>query len=102
MAVHTGGLKYNQGMKINPKLYREAREHYRQWNEAELIERARNAGKLKPREAWKQYASLWAFAMQLGTPQGPTAQRLQAEAWDVYYQKIRRFELSRGKVATRT
>ena len=38
-------------MAIDKKLYRQALQDYRQWNEAELIDRVRNAGKLSPEEA---------------------------------------------------
>jgi hypothetical protein len=41
-------------MSIDKELYRQAYELYRQWNEAELIERARNAGQLSPQKAWQQ------------------------------------------------
>jgi len=88
-------------MKIDASLYLQALEYYRQWNEAELIDAAQNAGKLKPFEAWKQYAALWGFAMELASQPGPTAQRLRAEEWAEYYEKIKKFEAWRGEYAKR-
>ena len=36
-------------MAIDKELYRTALEHYRQWNEAELLDRLRNAGRYSPK-----------------------------------------------------
>ena len=55
-------------MTLDKELYRKAYESYREWNEVELQERIRSAGKLSPQEAWAQYKSLWAFAVMLAGP----------------------------------
>jgi len=89
-------------MAIDGEQLRKALEIYRQWNEAKLIDQARNAGKLSPLEAWKQYVSLWNFALRLGSGPGPVAQRLRHEEWVEYYEKIKKFEAWRRENAERT
>lgn len=52
--------------RLDKELYRKAYEAYRQWNEAELIDRAYNAGKTPPEKTWQQYLDLFEFAWDLG------------------------------------
>jgi len=79
-------------MAIDKELYRQAYEGYRQWNEAELIERARNAGKLTPQEAWRQYARLWKFALKY-LPEISAAQHKQRLAeLEEYLAKVQQLE----------
>jgi len=85
---------------LDKELYRQAYERYRQWNEAEMIERARNAGKLMPAEAWRQYVALVEFCWKL-CPQQSERQREQKLA-DVarYYERVKKLEAwrrARGK-----
>ena len=58
-------LQKGADLAIDKELYRQALEAYRQWCEDKLIDRARNAEKLSPREGWQQYVDLWEFCMKL-------------------------------------
>ncbi|MBC8181279.1 hypothetical protein H8E88_09145 [candidate division KSB1 bacterium] len=51
--------------KIDKKLYQQAHKIYQQWNEAGFAERIKNAGKLSPADAFKQYVSLVEFCWKL-------------------------------------
>jgi len=87
-------------MTLDKELYRRAYEQYRQWNEVELADRARNAGKLSPAEAWKQYVALVEFCWKL-CPQQSEWQREQKLA-DLarYHEQVKRLEAwrrARGK-----
>jgi GH24 family phage-related lysozyme (muramidase) len=88
--------------KIDAALYRQAYEQYRQWNEAELAERARNAGRLTPEQAWRQYVALVEFCWKM-CPQQSEWQRVQKLAdLDRYYAAVRKLEAwrrARGKTA---
>ena len=76
-------------MPIDAKLYKQAREYYRQWNEAELKERIRNAGKISPEEAWEQYRDLWEFCVNLNK-EAEQGQRIQkTRDLNVYYERMR-------------
>lgn len=79
-------------MPLDKKLYREAYEHYRQWNEAELIDRARNAGRFSPQELWQQYVDLWEFCVNLAPEPSALQQRLRHQELEDYYAKIQKFE----------
>ncbi len=79
-------------MAIDKELYRQAFEYYRQWNEAELIERARNAGKLSPQELWQQYVDLWEFCVNLAPEPSSLQQKLRHQELEDYYDKIQKFE----------
>ena len=97
-----GGLKYNARMKIDPKLYREALEHYRQWNEAELIERARVAGKRDSKESWREFNALWSFARRSGLKQSQIQQTLKWETLTRMQERIQKLETwrkTRGRAA---
>lgn len=56
-------------MAIDNELYRRMLEAYREWNEFEVVDRARNAGRLSPEEAWQQYADLWGLSVNPAQPQ---------------------------------
>lgn len=79
-------------MPIDKELYRQAYEHYRQWNEAELVDRARNAGRLSPQELWQQYVDLWEFCVNLAPEPSLLQQRLRHQELEDYYAKIQKFE----------
>lgn len=79
-------------MALDKELYRQAYEGYRQWNEAELIERARNTNKPTPQQAWRQYAELWEFIMKI-SPGISAAQRCKRLAdLEEYLSKIQKLE----------
>jgi hypothetical protein len=80
---------------MDKELYRKMLETYREWNEFELIDRARNAGKLSPEEAWRQYVDLWEFAMNTAPPQSDLQHKLRVQEWEDYYAKIQQAEAQR-------
>ena len=65
---------------------------YRQWNEAELIDRIRNAGSLSPKEAWEQYVDLWEFCLELSPQPSDLQSKLKFSEWQKYYSRIQRLE----------
>lgn len=79
-------------MAIDRELYRQAYEGYRQWNEAELIERARNANKLTPQQAWRQYAELWEFIVKISPEISAAQRRLRLADLEEYLSKIQKLE----------
>lgn len=82
-------------MKIDATLYRQAYEQYRQWNEAELADRVRNAGKLSPQEAWQQYVALVELCWKM-CPQQREWQRAQKlAALEGYYAAVQKLEAKR-------
>ena len=85
---------------LDKELYRQAYEQYRQWNEAELIERARNAGKLSPAEAWRQYVALVEFCWKLCPQQSDWQRELKLADVAQYYERVKKLEAwrrTRGK-----
>jgi len=79
-------------MPIDKELYRWAYEQYRQWNEAELIDRALNAGKLSPQKTWGQYLDLFEFSHQMGLRQSQWQRDQKLADMDRYYAQIRKLE----------
>ena len=79
-------------MPIDARLYREAIEAYRQWNEAELRERLRAAPSRPPDQAWRQFLDLWEFAWQSNITASESQQRQKVIDLDRYYQRILKFE----------
>ncbi|KAA0226133.1 hypothetical protein EDS67_20775 [candidate division KSB1 bacterium] len=79
-------------MAIDKELYRKMLEAYREWNEFELADRARNAGRLSPEEAWQQYVDLWEFAVNSAPTQSDLRLKLRLQEWEEYYAKIEKFE----------
>jgi hypothetical protein len=77
---------------IDKQLYRKALDEYKQWNEAELSERIRNAGKRAPQEAWEIYLGLWNFSQKLGSKFSPYQQRQKIEALERYYERVQKME----------
>jgi hypothetical protein len=89
-------------MKLDKELYRWAYDKYRRWNEAEEIERARNAGRLPPEKTWEQYVALWEFLMKLSPPMSDQQRQQRWAEWDNYYARMQKIEARRhahGKTA---
>lgn len=84
-------------MYIDKELYRKAYEQYEQWNEADFAHRVRNAGKLSPEEAWRQYIAL----VDLSSKRHPSRSKWQREqkqtALNRYYERVRQLEEWRQK-----
>jgi DNA-binding FadR family transcriptional regulator len=89
-------------MMIDGKLYREAYELMRQWNEAELKARTTRVDRRTPAERWQQYRSLWNFCAQLSSPRSQMSLRRHYEDWAHYYSQMQRFEAWRNENTTRT
>jgi hypothetical protein len=79
-------------MEIDKELYRNTYENYRQWNEAELVERIRNSGSLSPIKAWEQYVDLWEFCLELSPEPSDLQSKLKFLDWQKYYSRIQRLE----------
>jgi hypothetical protein len=89
-------------MAIDKELYRKTYQLYRQWNDAELVERIRNAGSLSPRQGWEQYVDLWEFCIEL-SPQPSTLQsKRKFFEWLKYYSRIQSLEEWRGRDGKKT
>lgn len=79
-------------MPIDKNLYRKAFEYYRQWNQAELIDRIRHAGKLKPEEGWEQYVALVEFCWQICPQQSERQQKQELDDLERYHTRVQRLE----------
>ena len=77
---------------LDKELYRKAYEQYRKWNEAELADRARNAGKLSPAEAWEQYLALADFAWESCPPPSQTQRQQKLADLKRYYARVQAME----------
>jgi len=89
-------------MAIDKELYQKMLKAYREWNEFELVDHARNAGKLSPEKAWQQYVDLWEFAMNTAPRQNALRRKLRLQEWEDYYAKIQKFEAWRRTRAKKT
>ncbi len=87
---------YNETVTIDKALYRKAFEQYRQWNEAELRERFRNAGKHTPQERWKVYLSLWNFCQKLGVKPSEYQRQQKLKSLELYYERLQKMEAWRS------
>ncbi len=83
-------------MKLDKELYRQAYQQYRRWNQAELVDRARNAGKLSPSEAWRQYVALVEFCWKLYPQQSEWQRKQKLQDLARYHERVRTLEAWRG------
>ena len=79
-------------MEIDKEKYRQARQWYREWDEAKLIDRARNAGKLTPQQGWEQFIGLWEFCQNLAPPPSEQQRKRRLADLEQYYARMYRFE----------
>ena len=77
---------------IDKKLYQQAYKFYRQWNEAEFVDRIKNAGKLSPAETFQQYVSLVEFCWKLCPQQSESQRKQKLLSIERYYDRIKNFE----------
>jgi hypothetical protein len=82
-------------MALDKELYRKAHELYSQWNEVELIDSVRNAGKLSPQQAWRQYVDLWEFCMKLSPAPTELQEKQRGRELEQYYANLKTFESKR-------
>jgi len=81
--------------RLDKELYRKAYESYRQSNEAELIEHARNAGKHSPEEAWQQFIDLVEFCWKIAPPPSEQQREQKLVGLDRYYERVQKMEARR-------
>jgi len=79
-------------MKLDKELYRQAYELHQQYNEAELRERIRNAGKRPPGEAWRQFVALWEFGRQMNLRPSQREQAQKMTALISYRERVQKLE----------
>ena len=79
-------------VKLDKALYRQVYESYKEWNEAKLRDRVRDAHTITPAEAWRRYVDLWEFGMKFAQPKSKAQQALDFEEWAEYDRKMERFE----------
>ncbi len=79
-------------MALDKNLYRRAYALYEQWSDAKLIERAENAGKLSPAEAFRQYADLVEFFWKLNSKPDNRQREEKLKALERYYAQIQKLE----------
>ncbi len=84
-------------MSIDKDLYRQAREWYRQMNDAELTERVRNAGKLSSQENYQLFVDLWEFAKKSKMPVGQWQIQEKIDSLERYYSRLKKMEAWREK-----
>jgi hypothetical protein len=79
-------------MTIDRAQYLQVAEHYRRWNEAVILNRARDNGHLSASEAWQRYADVWEFCRRLSPEATALQHRQRLAAWQRYYADLMRFE----------
>jgi hypothetical protein len=85
-------------MKLDKELNRQAYELHRQYNEAELRESIRNAGRLSPEKTWLQYVALWEFCMKLSPQPSKRQEQVRHADLERYYARIQKLEEWRQRV----
>lgn len=83
-------------MKLDKELYRHAYELRRQYNEAELRERIRNAGKRPPNKAWQQFVALWEFGRQMNLKPSQREEEQKMAALVRYLERVQKLEAWRA------
>lgn len=79
-------------MALDKELYRRAYALYEQWSDAKLIERAENASRLSPAEAFRQYADLVEFFWKFCPKPDYRQREEKLKALDRYYAQIQKLE----------
>lgn len=79
-------------MALDKELYRRAYALHEQWSEAKLIERAKNADKLSPAEAFRQYVDLVEFFWKIRPKPEHRQREEKLKALDRYYAQIQKLE----------
>ncbi len=79
-------------VKLDKVLYRQVYESYKEWSEAKLRERVRDAHTMTHAEAWRQYVDLWEFGMNFARPTSKAQQAREMEEWADAYRKLEKLE----------
>lgn len=77
-------------MPLDKKLYRQAYEYYRQWNEAKLLERAERAAKLSSQELWQRYLALIEFGFNISRQPSDWQRRQKLDHIVQYYERVQK------------
>lgn len=91
-----------QSKLIDPVLYRQAQEEYRQWNALETEARLNKSERLSALDAWRRYVDLVEFCWRLHPEQSKWQRVQKLAALDRYYTNLQLFETRRkalGKTA---
>lgn len=80
-------------MKLDKELYRQSYEQLRQWNQAQLKERAQTAGQRDPQQGWQEFVDLWEFGRQIGVKQSQWQRQDKLAALARYYERVQKLEI---------
>jgi hypothetical protein len=79
-------------VKLDKALYRQMRESMKEWDDAKMRARVREAHTLTHAELWRQYADLWEFGMKFAQPTNKAQQAREMEEWADAYRKLEKLE----------
>ena len=79
-------------MSLDKELYRQAYEHYRQWNFAERADRVYHAGERSPEECWKIYVDWWEFLVSIAPERSQEQLDRRMDIWNIYYSRMQKIE----------
>ncbi len=82
-------------MTLDKKVWREAVEEYRAWNEAEFAYRVRHAGEKTDEEKWREYCDLLNFGTKIKPRPSEHERRSKLEMWQRYLEQMQLFEARR-------
>jgi hypothetical protein len=77
---------------MDRQLYQQAYAALREWNEAELVDRAQDTSKLSPADAWRQYASLVKLCYRLAANGNDWQRRLKLVELNLHYERLQKLE----------
>lgn len=80
---------------IDPELYRQANEEYRQWNALEAEARLNKSERLSASQAWHRYVDLVEFCWRLHPKQSEWQRAQKLAALNRYYANLEQFEARR-------
>ena len=86
-----------QQIKIDRAMLQQSLIHYQAWNEAELIERIRQAGQKSPIQKWIEFLALMEFGLQIKPEPSKYEQKQKMMMLTKYYQAIEKLEQWREK-----
>ena len=87
-----------QSQLIDPNLYRQANEEYRQWNALETEARLKKSEQLPTSQVWRRYVDLVEFCWRLHPEQSKWQRVQKLAALDHYYTQLQKLEVWRKTV----
>ena len=79
-------------VKLDKALYRQMHESMKEWDEAKMRSRVRDAHTMTHAEAWRRYVDLWEFTMRFARPKSKAQQAREFAVWEKYYDNLRKLE----------